>query len=730
MEKINTKKIIRKAFILLFACFASFHSFAQISIGIFQDPLLARRLNVKIQSASAISSASLDSLHFTLRYSINTVSMTTFFADYGLVQEGIVKTDGGFNYIEYKNASVNPISFTAGEEKTVLTIDHSASGTACTGSVSIASDAYTTTSLEGNFKVILNMANQTSGIYATSAGTLSPITIVDTTHVNPTCNNIANGSITVTATGTTLTYSKDGGATYPHTSGSIPSVGAGTYPIVVRDGNGCTLSAGTIVVTQPNPIILNLTPTSPTCFGLANGSIQATASGDFEPFTYSIDNGPFSSTSLFPNVLGGSHQVVVLDTKGCPKSDNVNVTQPAAMSISVNAIVHVLTCNGDATGSVAFSAVGGGGGLQYSLNNVDYQPTGTFINKLGGIYTAYAKDVNNCTQSTQFEILQPAPIQVNAIVNDLTCYGQSNASIVLDITGGSAPYTFDWNGSWPDVYEIYNLTPGTYTCTVKDQKNCSTIYQTVISDPPLFLLETEYENISCNKADNGSIYATVQGGVPPYKYRWSNGARDVDQLNDLIPGEYSVYVEDSRNCSLSENFILREPEEIILTLDVTNVTYFGESDGAINLSVYGGSVSASNPYRFLWSNGEITEDLENIAIGDYSVVVTDTNNCKKSDSKKVISLETDVKRPTLFTPNNDGHNDTWELKGILKYPQAQISIYNSMGDLVFENSENGELAWDGKSNNGVDCPSKEVYYYIIKLDKNTSPLRGYITIIR
>lgn len=135
-------------------------------------------------------------------------------------------------------------------------------------------------------------------------------------------------------------------------------------------------------------------------------------------------------------------------------------------------------------------------------------------------------------------------------------------------------------------------------------------------------------HVSTNGGADGAIDLNVSGGTPPYQYLWSNGETTED-LTNLGAGSYSVTVTDSDLQTKSDSVIINQPSEILeLTLIPTHVTTFGVSDGAIDLSVSGGT----SPYQYLWSNGETTEDIYNLSAGEYSVIVTDSDQQTESDS--------------------------------------------------------------------------------------------------
>ena len=156
----------------------------------------------------------------------------------------------------------------------------------------------------------------------------------------------------------------------------------------------------------------------------------------------------------------------------------------------------------------------------------------------------------------------------------------------------------------------------------------------------------------------------------------------------------------------------------------TKVNISNEKDGYINIIVSEGTP----PYRFLWSNNEISQNIENLSPGQYILQVLDTNNCIINDTFKVLRTDKNCQGiPEIFTPNGDGKNDTWIIENVDIYPNIEVKIYNRWGTLVFE-SIGYQTPWDG-TYNGKELPA-DAYYYVIDLKKDHDLLQGVISIIR
>ncbi|MEL7118195.1 MAG: FISUMP domain-containing protein [Bacteroidota bacterium] len=160
-------------------------------------------------------------------------------------------------------------------------------------------------------------------------------------------------------------------------------------------------------------------------------------------------------------------------------------------------------------------------------------------------------------------------------------------------------------------------------------------------------------------AADGRINSLVDGGTPPYSYFWSNG-ETIENISGLTAGEYTLNVIDSRSAVGSQTVVLIQPDATPLDLQftVTEVSRFGESDGAINLTISGGMA----PYTYIWNNGEESESLEGLSTGMYAVTVTDSGDPSiiTSDSVFVAEPEFVCGRDSII--DVDGN----------KYPTVQI----------------------------------------------------------
>jgi len=204
---------------------------------------------------------------------------------------------------------------------------------------------------------------------------------------------------------------------------------------------------------------------------------------------------------------------------------------------------------------------------------------------------------------------------------DVDCNGNSTGIANATIVGGTAPYMFSWsNGETTE--DISNLPAGVYRLDVTDRNGCRTSCQVRITEPPLLSCSIVGFDADCNGASTGAANAAVRGGTPPYMYSWSNGETTED-ISDIPAGNYVLTVTDANGCVTNCSVQIDEPALLTCSLVKTDVLCNGDSTGSIQATIAGGT----RPYRYSWSSGQSTRNINRIPAGSYTLTVTDANDC-------------------------------------------------------------------------------------------------------
>jgi gliding motility-associated-like protein len=434
-----------------------------------------------------------------------------------------------------------------------------------------------------------------------------------TAQQNITCNGAGNGSINITVTGGMGAYS------YNWSNGAgtedISNLLAQSYTVTVTDNNLCTNTA-TVAITQPAVLAVTSSHTNVLCNGGSTGTITTTVTGGTSPYTFNWSDG--GNTPNRTTLQAGSYSVTVSDVNGCSATASNVLTQPAAIILSTTKAD--VTCAGAATGNIDLTVSGGVSSYQYSWsNNAVSQDLASIT---AGNYTVTVSDANSCTVTAIATVSQPSPITISFALNNVTCYGGNNGSIITQTSGGNGGYVYNWSNGSQNA-SATNLTAGNYTLSINDATNCATSLTILVTQPNPIVLSQISTLVSCSNPNSGSIDLSVSGGAFPYTYAWSNAAATQD-INNLPSGNYSVTVTDRDNCTATLGPVsISQPNGISLTTTVTNALCNGAANGAIDLSVSGGAGS----YTYTWSNGAATQDINGLVAGNYRVTVTDANSC-------------------------------------------------------------------------------------------------------
>ncbi len=342
--------------------------------------------------------------------------------------------------------------------------------------------------------VISNAAPAHSGIYtvtavsaagctatsSVSATVLDPPSISGAVVTNNTCYGASAGSINLSVTnGAGATFLWSNGAT----SEDIMGLSAGNYSVTVS--NAACVVNGSYQVTQPVILSCTATITKITCKGDLNGAINLTPSGGTPPYTFLWNTG--ATTEDRTSLGKGNHTVTITDNCGVTflKTYYVNQLSPT-MLLTFNKTN--AKCAGTSTGSATVTVSGGIAPFTYSWNTIPVKTTASITGLSHGTYVVTITDVAGCTKSGSIYISQPAYITTVVTQTNVSSPGGNDGSISLAVSGGTGPYTYNWN-TVPSqtTASITGLSAGIYKCTVKDVNLCNKKVTVTITQPSPFL---------------------------------------------------------------------------------------------------------------------------------------------------------------------------------------------------------------------------------------------------
>jgi gliding motility-associated-like protein len=486
----------------------------------------------------------------------------------------------------------------------------------------------------GTYDVTVVDALGTTTNASTIISAPTPISISITAQTNNLCAGESNGSLTAQASGGTgtLEYSIDG--TTFQSSGTFNNLTAQTYILSVRDGNNC-IETINFTITEPNTAVGGFVQAQANiaCFGESTGSFTVVGNGGLSPYLYSIDNGTTQGlVGTFNNLPAGNYIVNIEDDLGCTFDLPITLTQSTQIIVAAT-VINNATSPTTANGSAIINANGGTGSYTYLWD--DGQTTSTATGLLPGNYCATVTDANNCTNTACVTITSPLAINLSATDDNLSCFGDTDGQSILIISGGIAPYAYGWtnpvtgtNGTGIILIDggtdtIKNLPAGIYLVGVQDALNETAGDTVFIVEPPQLNVNISSTNVDCFGASNGTATANVSGGFPPYTYNWSNSGT-TQTITNLTSGIYYLTVTDFNSCQVFDSIQIAAPaQQLTVLMSKIDISCNGANDGQAFTTMQGGIP----PYSYVWSNGDFTANVNNLAPGVIAVSVTDAFGC-------------------------------------------------------------------------------------------------------
>lgn len=502
-----------------------------------------------------------------------------------------------------------------------------------------------------NVTVTSDMNCVANGSYTVNQN--SAIAVTENT-TNASCGS-NNGTVTLNISGGVSPYTEDFGADNPN------ALAPGAHNYTVTDDVGCVYNGSYSISSTGGPT-LSTSSTNVTCPGGTNGTASVSISGGSAPYTEDWGGATIGALSA------GTYSVTVTDNNGCVSSEVVTITEPNAFGSTPN--ITNVSCNGNSDGSVALNVTGGTS--PYSENwgamNPNSLPAGT--------HNVTVTDNNGCTYQTSVTINEPAPISASATTTDVDCNGDTDGTAFLNITGGTSPYSENWQGENNTA-----LGAGTYTVIITDDNGCTENVNVTINEPSAISATSSTTDVSCNGFTDGTATLTITGGTPAYSENWGG-----ENPNSLGAGTYNVTITDANGCTSSTSVTITEPTALGVSGVVTDES--AGNDGAVDITATGGTPA----YSYDWGAQGTGEDLTGLAAGTYSVTITDANGCSITDSYTVNDFTSIFENSAIVFsvfPNPAVSELNIQLQG-----EYDFVITNDLGQVVMDSKGQNESTVD------------------------------------
>ncbi len=406
-----------------------------------------------------------------------------------------------------------------------------------------------------------------------------------------------------------------GSASGPATSGDVTADNSSSSTVEVVQGPSCSVavsaSAGTIA-----------------CNG-GSTTLTATATGANGAVEYSLNGGAFQSGNTFSvNAAGSPYTVTVRETGNVTctaTSAAVTVIEPSA--IVVFATAGNIACNAGTT-TLAVTATGGTGTLQYSLNGGAFQAGNTFtVNAAGSPYTVTVRDANLCSIPTNtLTVSEPTSLNATASAGTVLC-NAGTTILTVTATGGTGALQYSLNGGAFQAGNTFtvNAAGSPFTVTVKDNNNCTiTTSAVTVTEPTALTASASSTPVTTTGGSDGTATAIPSGGTPSYTYLWSPGGQTTITATGLSAGSFTVTVTDANGCTTSANTSVGSPTCSISVsasagtiacnggTSIITATATGAS-GAVEYSLNGGAFQSGNTFTVNVSGSPYTITSREVA---------------------------------------------------------------------------------------------------------------------
>ncbi|MCI5082318.1 MAG: gliding motility-associated C-terminal domain-containing protein [Saprospiraceae bacterium] len=500
------------------------------------------------------------------------------------------------------------------------------------------------------------------------AGTYS-VTVIDQLGCNQSCSIVINApdcddfSVQLEATNVSCNGENDGSINAVVIDGVLPlqdvswSNGAdelslenltpGDYTLTVTDARGCS-DAMTETISEPAEIVLTCDTFGVSQVGGNDGMIQITFPGGnpgvdsifLDSMGINLDQGTTGNNSFqFDGLFAGTYTVTVIDPLGCTQNCISVISEPACDDFSVQLEATNVSCNGENDGSINAVVIDG----VLPLQDVSWSNGADELsleNLAPGDYTLTVTDARGCSDAMTETISEPAEIMLTCDAFGVSQTGGNDGMIQITFPGGnlgvdtvlldSMAINLEQIISTDDAYQFTGLFAGEYQIIVIDAIGCTATCAVTVEEPNCDIeLVYSLDTIACN-GDLVELDLTVNNASQNnLSFEWSDGVMTEDRT-DLVAGTYAVTVIDNNTlCEADTIIMISEPTELV----IANCTSPAAGINFIELGFSGGTPN----YEVVVTNGVNTiliNDFEggdtlltNLPEGEYSVTMTDSNEC-------------------------------------------------------------------------------------------------------
>ncbi len=384
-----------------------------------------------------------------------------------------------------------------------------------------------------------------------------------------TCFEDDDGSIVLTVSGGniesdyTYYWDTDNGDGLDTNSKNQTNLSGGDYFVTITDANNCEL-LNTAIIVEPDLLETFITETNISCFGYEDGTVKIDILGGNGEYEIEWSGNPTGqNTDSIYGLSAGVYNLTVNDIENCLTTNSVEITQPEQIETNISS--SNITCFGFNNGVISLNPTGGTIPYNYIWSHNASLDTNIASNLWPGNYNIDVLDANNCIEVSTIDITQPDRLEFDPTTysDDITCYGEDDGYIFLNIGGGTPDYNYTWStgvsGTTIDITSEDMLTDGMYHIDISDLQNCQIDTTIEINEPDKLIITPYLRNPTCADISDGSIELNITGGRTQnneYNIYWDNGSPE-ENLYDIRSGIYKVQIIDSSSCAIDTTFRLQ-----------------------------------------------------------------------------------------------------------------------------------------------------------------------------
>ena len=428
--------------------------------------------------------------------------------------------------------------------------------------------------------------------------------------VDPQCYNNAPITFSTAETGGVWSGAADA------QGGFNPSANApGKYTAYYSFSGSCP-SFDSTVVTVLSPIAIDEDINDATCNTKCNGTVQLTVTGGWENGNYNYNwTNNLSNKSNQNGLCAGEYAVVVSDKYQCADSTSITIQEPNAL---VYEIISDSTNCGQSDGRAEVINTSGGT-APYSYNWSNGVTTAQNENIKTGTYNVSINDANGCRVADKVVVGDKAGPKFNVDVVNLDCFGDTKGiANIVNINGGTAPYTAEWSTGTNNTSLTHNnLGAGSYMVSITDANGCAYNTSFAIDQPTKLNLDISKDTTLCI-GQSVELTAMASGGTPAYQYFWNEVGPRNNKMMVTDDVDYNVYALDANNCpSPLKSVTVKYNQPLSLDAEALDTILCEGESTTLNAIITGGV----GDYNLLWDDGSTLNPRNYTPAGQYGDTV-------------------------------------------------------------------------------------------------------------